>query len=621
MKKILLFISLCFSMGLVEAQVSPLVAWQFSTPSATGKEVNGYISTLTDIGVEQSELTRGPGLVFSPAGYAKSYSSVSKTWSDLYLPLPIPAPDPLPATTRQQAYEFGDYFQITFKVKPGYAVSLSAIDLKLRGTAGGAKNYRWAYSLNNSTFTDIGTEDVVYSPVSTDGAVQAPVTLNTVSELQNLTSADNVIFRIYLWGNTSEGGANAIGRYNTATDLTPSLAIRGVVSHSNISNLLVWNFNKAKAGAATDGKEAFVNATSVNPNLNTSQLIRGTGISIPTTSFGSSINGSFPNWATPSTATFLTAQANEEYYEFEVSSNETDKFISLFNLNARVRRTGGGAPNYRWMYSVDDAEFIAIGSDLSVVPSDHGYALPTVELSAISALRNIPSSSKVRFRVYFWGATSAGGVTAMGGVSPYEATNNEFYNGLELRGMITDTPLPVSLISFTAKPQGATVNLNWSTASETENSHFDITRSADGKVFELMATEKGNGTTKNVSNYKFTDFYPLLGVNYYQLRQVDFNGKSSLSKIEAVNFSLDTRKFLAYTSENQVGVKLSVYTETAENVKVVISNMKGEEISKDSFKLIKGNNSFHLPAQLSSGIYVARLFSENGNLSAKFVKE
>ena len=181
--------------------------------------------------------------------------------------------------------------------------------------------------------------------------------------------------------------------------------------------------------------------------------------------------------------------------------------------------------------------------------------------------------------------------------------------------------LPIDLISFTAKLQAATVNLDWSTVSETENSHFEITRSADGKVFEVIGTEKGNGTTKSLNKYKFTDFSPLLGVNYYQLRQVDFNGKSSLSKIEAVNFSLNTRKLLAYALDSQSGVNLSIYTEKAEDVKIVITNMKGEEVSKGSFKLIKGINAFNLPVQLSSGVYVARLFSGEGNLSAKFIKE
>lgn len=181
--------------------------------------------------------------------------------------------------------------------------------------------------------------------------------------------------------------------------------------------------------------------------------------------------------------------------------------------------------------------------------------------------------------------------------------------------------LPIDLITFTANSQATTVNLNWSTASETDNSHFDITRSVDGKVFDVIGTEKGNGTTKSVSNYRFTDSSPVLGTNYYQLRQVDFNGKSSLSKIEAVKFSLNTRRFSAYAPRDKSEVKFSVYTEKGEDVKIVITNMKGEEISKSSFKLIKGINSFNLPVQLSSGVYVTRLFSKEGNLSAKFMKE
>lgn len=599
-----IFLAINSSLG----QVSTLVSWEFSRLADIKETDLAVSSTTTDLGVEQSTLTRGPGLAFS--ALARAFGSNNPSWNST-------TNNP---TSRSGAFNNGDYFQVNFQPKAGNTVNLTALDFKLRRSSAGANTYRWAFSVNGSTFTEIESADRSFTTSDTNGEVQPSINLSTIAQLQNLTSADVVVFRIYAWGTTSLGGSFALGRYS-ATDFSPSLAIRGTVINPSTSTLLAWNFNLANSGTGTTGQDLFVTATTVNTDLDAPKLFRGSGLDIPTTAYANSINGISPNFESPSTATFSTAQANNEYYEFSVSSGSTSKYISLFNLNARVRRSTGGAPNYQWMYSIDEAPFVAIGSAGTIAPSDRGYVLPTVDLTAIPALKNIPSTSKITFRIYLWGATTAGGVTAIGGVSQYEIDNNEFYSGLEVKGLVTDSPLPVKLISFNAKAQTSTVSLNWSTASETDNSHFEITRSIDGKSFNDIGTTKGNGTTNSVSNYKFTDFFPELGTSYYQLKQVDLNGKASLSNVEAVNFSLNKRSFTVHTFDNQSGIKLYIYTQTAENSEIAITNMKGEQISKNSFELIKGSNSFNLPIQLSPGIYVATLISKNGNLTTKFIKE
>jgi len=181
--------------------------------------------------------------------------------------------------------------------------------------------------------------------------------------------------------------------------------------------------------------------------------------------------------------------------------------------------------------------------------------------------------------------------------------------------------LPVDLISFTAKPQINTVNLNWSTASEEKNSHFDIMRSSDGKKFSFIAKVDGKGTSTQIEHYAYTDFKPLSGINYYQLRQTDTDGKVSFSEIRAVQMSLEDKIFSVYTSSNPTSVNFKVHTEIAHNAKIVVSNIKGEELARGVFNLLPGQNIFNLHVGLSAGVYVARLFSERGNQSAKFIKE
>lgn len=99
-----------------------------------------------------------------------------------------------------------------------------------------------------------------------------------------------------------------------------------------------------------------------------------------------------------------------------------------------------------------------------------------------------------------------------------------------------NTPLPVELISFKAAAAGQTSHLTWSTATEIDNKGFSIERSLDGDEWEEIGFVEGNGTSDIVNNYEFTDLSPERGVNYYRLRQTDYDGRSELSDVESVTF-------------------------------------------------------------------------------------
>src|SRR5690606_20929585 len=101
----------------------------------------------------------------------------------------------------------------------------------------------------------------------------------------------------------------------------------------------------------------------------------------------------------------------------------------------------------------------------------------------------------------------------------------------------TENTLPVSLTSFTAEKQNSVVKLNWTTASEQKNSHFDVLRSSDGKAFHSIAEVAGAGDLNEVRHYSYRDNNPFPGVNYYKLRQVDFDGTATESDIKAVTLN------------------------------------------------------------------------------------
>ncbi|WP_240163668.1 right-handed parallel beta-helix repeat-containing protein [Spirosoma taeanense] len=95
----------------------------------------------------------------------------------------------------------------------------------------------------------------------------------------------------------------------------------------------------------------------------------------------------------------------------------------------------------------------------------------------------------------------------------------------------SSTPLPVELLSFTAKPQGQQVQLAWATTSERDADRFEVQRSHDLSEFVTLGEVKAKGNTSQRQYYGLLDGRPLDGVNYYRLRQVDQDGKTAYSKI------------------------------------------------------------------------------------------
>jgi hypothetical protein len=106
------------------------------------------------------------------------------------------------------------------------------------------------------------------------------------------------------------------------------------------------------------------------------------------------------------------------------------------------------------------------------------------------------------------------------------------------------TPLPVELVNFGGKCENKQIIINWTTASETNNDHFEIERSINGQDWKKIGTVAGAGNSLQKINYSFTDSEPVTGICYYRLRQTDFDGTTETSPIIAVE-SCGTEKFFS----------------------------------------------------------------------------
>ena len=139
---------------------------------------------------------------------------------------------------------------------------------------------------------------------------------------------------------------------------------------------------------------------------------------------------------------------------------------------------------------------------------------------------------------------------------------------------VTFTFLPVELFDFDAMLGNGQVNLYWKTASETNNSHFDIEHATDGRHFQKIGSRVGAGNPTEFNVYTYTHYAPQDGSNYYRLKQVDFDGRFEFSKTLRVELN-PTLQFHFFPNPVSDIIHLKFHEELNQNIQLKIIDLKG----------------------------------------------
>ena len=181
-----------------------------------------------------------------------------------------------------------------------------------------------------------------------------------------------------------------------------------------------------------------------------------------------------------------------------------------------------------------------------------------------------------------------------------------------------DTPLPIELISFNAEiTPNKYVQLTWKTAIEINNEYFTIERSIDLINWSSISIVKGANNSSETLSYSAEDIRPLDGVSYYRLKQTDYDGKYSYSRIVSINMgSIEETNVVLYP--NPATSILTVKGNPLELLSYSIYNVLGVEISSSVTLLEKSDTTFKIDiSQLPAGVYVIKTKS----LVNTFIKE
>ena len=170
--------------------------------------------------------------------------------------------------------------------------------------------------------------------------------------------------------------------------------------------------------------------------------------------------------------------------------------------------------------------------------------------------------------------------------------------------------VPVELTSFTAIGNFGAVELQWITATETNNQGFEVQRS-NGSDFETIAFIEGHGTTTEVQAYIYSDKSVNVGSYSYRLKQVDFDGKSTYSDVIEVNvpapaeFALDQNYPNPFNPSTKIAFRLAVDSK----VSLKVFDVLGQEVATlVNTNLVAGAHSVDFDASsLNIGVYFYRI--------------
>lgn len=187
--------------------------------------------------------------------------------------------------------------------------------------------------------------------------------------------------------------------------------------------------------------------------------------------------------------------------------------------------------------------------------------------------------------------------------------------------------LPIELLYFNLKFNNNHIDFNWATATETNNAFFTIEHSSDGKTFEEILKKPGAGNSTRNIEYTAADYTSRQGINYYRLKQTDYNGNFSYSQIKSVSFegeNITEAVSIHSVSPNPFKDNFTIIYSVPDDTEVGVSivNASGAEIYNEKQNALKGINRFdfkdglHLP----KGIYLIALKMNNRFQFQKLVK-
>jgi len=241
---------------------------------------------------------------------------------------------------------------------------------------------------------------------------------------------------------------------------------------------------------------------------------------------------------------------------------------------------------------------INAGTTMQVMFGGNGFE--TFLTSDINASYATTTAGTYVIPSQFYGATDF--EVERTGLTIGQATGVTWYVGTSSPGA---SPLPIQLTSFTAQCSNYYANLQWTTASESDNDFFTIEKTQDGVNYETVSTIKGAGTSSETHNYSLVDFTPLTGTSYYRLSQTDFDGITTIVQTDVYQSCEGDQLINAFNANGIINAQIE--SNTSGNYTFTLINSMGQTVMQATKNVSQGLNIYKIPANYTQGVYILRI--------------
>ena len=232
-------------------------------------------------------------------------------------------------------------------------------------------------------------------------------------------------------------------------------------------------------------------------------------------------------------------------------------------------------------------------------PGDQKWSETSANIDIRQAIIDMGTGAGNYILEVYWRATSSDG-------DHYDSNA-----GSNFKATIVATAsfLPVELVEFKGRASEKSNTLYWQTATETNNSHFEIQRSGDSRTWKDIGQVKGVGNSLQFHHYSFVDDKPLESYNFYRLKQVDFDGKFSFYKIIKLGHSKPEITIFPVPAQDYITVRLQELKRGSYNLRML--NSLGQLCIN---KTINESVSKIDVVELAPGFYAVAIVDESGEL-------
>jgi len=279
--------------------------------------------------------------------------------------------------------------------------------------------------------------------------------------------------------------------------------------------------------------------------------------------------------------------------DMKVTVDSTAGPFIVTGLDSATTWNGNTVININWSVANTTNARIKCNTVNIQLSTDGGYTFP-VTLAA-----NTPNDGSETVQVPNK-ATAKGRIRIM-------AASNIFFDISNADITIIPTVLPITWLNFTATKNSNGVLLTWTTANETANSSYEVERSIDGVHYTTISS-----VTAGAQQYYFEDVQPVVGTDYYRVKQLDGNGAYHFSVTVSIEMEKGNAVVKVYPNpaKNVTNIQLN---QSAKQADISLINMAGQIVYTTTISSVTAGQVLQVPLyKLAAGVYEIKVMWDKG---------